>query len=154
MKWNPQDIDVYIQSKEFVDTAVVPLLPVTFDQEMKQASAMAEFTTLLTAQLERQFKGRLLLLPGFTYLKSTEEDKLANDLASWENELLSQGFSHIFYVTSDIEWKSREKQMNGSLIWLPTVSFGEIKEHEKMAVIEDQVKQLLSLFIQKWRKKE
>lgn len=154
MKWNPQDIDVYTQSKEFVDTALVPLLPVTFGDEMKQAAAMAEFINLLTMQLERQFRGRLLLLPGFTYLKSLEEDKLANNLARWENEILSQGFSHIFYVTSDIEWKSREKQLSGSLLWLPTVSFGTMKEQEKMAVIEDQVKQLLSLFIQKWRQKE
>lgn len=154
MRWIPQDVEVYLESKEFVDTAVVPLIPITFNQEMRQAAAMAEFTHLLTMQLEKAFKGRLLLLPEFTYLKEIEDEWLINNLESWENNLFSNGFNHIFYVTSDVHWKSHEKNLTGSLLWLPVVSFGGMTESEKVSIVDEHVKQLFSLFIQKWRQKE
>ena len=154
MKWIPQDIDVYLDSKEFVDTAVIGLLPITLAQEMRQASVMAEFIHLLTYQVERQFRGRLLLLPSFTYLTSTNEENLVTDLANWENEIRSAGFKHIFYITSDSKWESREENLGGTLIWLPTLPIGSMKETEKLMIIEDQVKQLQTVFIRKWRERE
>ncbi|PLR80475.1 DUF2487 domain-containing protein [Bacillus canaveralius] len=151
MKWSPQDIDMYLNAKEYVDTAVLPLLPVSFDEDMKQAAAMTEFITLLAVQIERQFKGRLILLPGFAYLKSSEESRLLANIKEWERELKAKGFPHIIYVTSDSAWKSRENEMEGSLIWLPTLPLEHMDESNKITIIEDQVKQLLQLFIQKWR---
>jgi hypothetical protein len=152
MKWTPQDMDVFLESREFVDTAVIPLLPITLDQEMRQAAVMAEFINVLTHQLERQFRGRLLLFPAYTYLTSINER--VTNLLEWENEIKSAGFTHIFYVTSDSEWKSHEEQLYGSLIWLPTLSLESMTETDKIPLIEDQVKQLQNVFIQKWREKE
>ncbi|MFL6555853.1 MAG: DUF2487 family protein, partial [Bacillus sp. (in: firmicutes)] len=59
MKWTPQDIETYLNAKEYVDTAVVPILAVSVGGEMKQSATVAEFITLLTGHLERQFTGRL-----------------------------------------------------------------------------------------------
>jgi Protein of unknown function (DUF2487) len=154
MKWIPQDIDLYLQAKEYVDTAVLPLLPVSFDADMKQSASMTEFITLLSIQLERQFKGRLLLLPGFSYLKSMKEDKLVENLKVWETEILQKGFQYVFYITSDSQWKSREHDLNGSLIWLPSLPLESMDKQYKTSILEDQVKQLLSVFIQKWRESE
>jgi hypothetical protein len=152
MKWTPQDIDVFLESRDFVDTVVIPLLPVTLNQEMRQATVMAEFINVLTMQLERQFRGRLLLIPAYTYLPSTNER--VTNLIKWGNEIKSAGFTHIFYVTSDSEWKSHEEQLDGSLIWLPTLPVESMKESDEMPIIKDHVKQLQNVFIQKWREKE
>ncbi|MGJ7919992.1 YpiF family protein [Neobacillus sp. LXY-4] len=154
MKWNPQDIETFLQSKEYVDTAVLPLLPVAFDSEMGQAAGMSEFITLVTGQLERQFKGRLLLLPGFSYLKTCEEEKLFTDLLLWESQLKESGFSHIFYLTSDLFWKSAESRLDGSLIWIPSIPLETMQEAQKISVVESQVKQMLTLFTGKWHEKE
>jgi hypothetical protein len=154
MKWNPQDIQVYLQSKEYVDTVVIPLLPVTFDNEMGQAAGMSEFITLVTGQLERQFRGRLLLLPGYSYLKGSEEEKNLENLLDWEVQLLQSGFDHVFYLTSDLFWKSVESRLNGSLIWLPAIPLETMQESQKLSIIESQVKQMLTLFTEKWNKKE
>ena len=154
MKWVPQDIDMYLQAKEYVDTAVLPLLPVSFDGDMKQTASMTEFINLLSAQLERQFKGRLLLLPGFSYLKSMEQDKLMELIKIWETEIFQKGFKHVFYVTSDTIWKGIEKDLNGPLIWLPSLPLENLDEQYKTSIMEDQVKQLLILFVQKWRDNE
>lgn len=150
MKWGPQDVDVYLQSKEYIDTAVIPLLPVTFDGEMKQAAEMTEFISLLTGLLERQFKGRLMLLPGFSYLKTKETEKIIEDLMFWEEQLLATGFNHVFYITSDTFWNSLQNQVTGSIIWMPSIPMETMEESAKTAVIDSQVKQLINLFTQKW----
>ncbi|MDZ5473247.1 YpiF family protein [Bacillus sp. 31A1R] len=154
MKWVSQDIDMYLKSKEYVDTAVLPLLPVSFNDDIKQSVSMTEFITLLSIQLERQFRGRLVMLPGFSYMKSQSMDKLVEDIKGWEEELLKQGFKHVFLVTSDSEWKKSEGELQGELIWLPSIPLEHMDENYKVSILEDQVKQLLNLFVQKWQVSE
>lgn len=154
MKWISQDIDMYIKSKEYVDTAVLPLFPVSLGDDIKQTAAMSEFISLLSIQLERQFRGRLVMLPGYSYLKSFTEDKLVDDIKLWEKELLAKGFKHVFYLTSDSSWKTIESQFDGGLIWLPSLPLEHMDEQYKNTILDDQVKQLLQLFLQKWQSGE
>jgi Protein of unknown function (DUF2487) len=151
MKWNSEDIEMYLKAKEYVDTIVLPLFPVSLDDQMKQTAEMTEFISLICVQLERQFRGRLIMLPGYTYLKSIRVDELTSNLLKWEQEFLNKGFKHIVYLTSDSDWKKFESQLNGSLIWLPTIAFQKMDEQYRNIILEDQVKQLYSLFIQKWQ---
>ncbi|WP_102274765.1 YpiF family protein [Cytobacillus massiliigabonensis] len=150
MKWISQDIDMYIKSKEYVDTAVLPLFPVSLGDDIKQTAAMSEFISLLSIQLERQFRGRLVMLPGYSYLKSFPEDKLISDVKLWETELLEKGFKHVFCLTSDSSWKANENQITSGLIWLPSLPLEHMDEQYKTTILDDQVKQLLQLFLQKW----
>ena len=154
MKWISQDIEMYMKSKEYVDTVVLPLFPVSFDDDIKQTVAMTEFISLLSVQLERQFRGRLVMLPGYSYLKSTAEDKLVSDVKDWETELLAKGFKHVFYITSDSSWKAIENKLEGGLIWLPSLPLEHMDDNYKNSILEDQVKQLLNLFLQKWQTAE
>lgn len=153
MKWVPTDIGVFEKTPEYVDTAVIPLLPVSFKDGMKDSAAMTEFTTLLTSQLERQLQGRILLIPGFSYLKESRSESL-EQLKRWETELLDKQFKHVFAVTSDFDWKQDEGHLKGTLLWLPTLPLQHMDEKTKQSVMEDQVRQLMNLFIQKWRDDE
>lgn len=152
MRWVSQDIEMYIKSKEYVDTAIMLLLPVSFDKDMKQTASMSEFISLLSFQIERQFRGRVLMLPSHSYLKSLNADKLVNDVKEWEENLFAEGFKNIFYLTSDSFWKSFENQLQGSLIWLPSLPLENFDESTRNSILDDQVKQLVSLFLQKWQK--
>lgn len=154
MKWNAEDVELYQKSKEFVDTIILPLLPINLESEMGQTAAMTEFITLVSSQLERQFRGRLLLLPGFTYLKTSDDEKLLASLLEWETHLVSNDVSHIFYLTSDIFWKSFENKLQGSLLWMPSIPLETLQDSQKVSVIENQVKQVLNLFTQRWHQKE
>lgn len=154
MKWVAKDLDMYLSAKEYVDTIVLPLLPVSFGDDIKQTAAMTEFISLLSVQLERQFKGRLLMLPGYSYIKSLAEDKLINNVKDWEAEFLQQEFKHVFYVTSDSDWKTREDKLSGSVIWLPYLPLEHMDENYRNSILEDQVKQMINLFIKKWQKDE
>jgi hypothetical protein len=154
MKWTPQDIETYLNAKEYVDTAVVPLLAVSVGGEMKQSAAGTEFITLLSGHLERQFTGRLLLLPPFTYLKSNYGENTIKDLREWEANLAKEEFKHIFYLTSELDWRTQEGGLTGTVIWLPSIPLEHMNDSQKMAVVDSQVKQLLELFTQKWHENQ
>jgi hypothetical protein len=154
MKWIPQEIETYLNAKEYVDTAVIPIYSVSFGDEMKQSAAMAEFITLLTLHLERQFTGRLLLIPPFTYLKNEKCEIVINDLKIWEENIEKSEFKHIFYITSESDWKLHEENLTGSLIWIPSIPLEGMNETQKLSIIDSQVKQLLNLFTRKWHENE
>ena len=153
MKYAPVDVELFIKSSEYVDTAVVPLLPVSFSDDIKEAAAMTEFVSTLTGHLERQLQGRILLIPGFSYIKNSRIESLEH-LRKWETELLDKQFKYVFYVTSDFEWKQQEGQLKGTLLWLPSLPLQHMDESSKLSVMEDQVRQLMNLFIQNWREGE
>ncbi len=154
MKWIPQEVDTYLNAKEYVDTAVIPINSLSFGSEMKQSAATVEFITLLTAYLERQFTGRILLFPSFTYLKNETSEKVLTDLIKWEENIKKSEFKHIFYITSELDWRMHEQKLCGSLIWLPSLPLEHMSNSQKTEIIESQVKQLLTLFTQKWTESE
>lgn len=153
MKWVTKDIDVYLQAKEYVDTAVIPLLPISWTSDtMKTTVAMGEFITILSNEVERQFKGRILQFPAFTYTKSEELEKRKERLSSLTGEVKENGMKHFVYLTSDSDWKLKEQELEGSLIWLPTLPLEYVEEKYKQSMIQDQMKQLISIFMNIWQK--
>ncbi|MBB6444690.1 YpiF family protein [Bacillus benzoevorans] len=156
MKWNQEDMDMYLKAREYVDTIVLPLFPVSFAEKMKQSAGMSEFVQLLSLQLERKFKGRLLLLPGFIYAKTAgeNEDVVGANLLKWEKEFFENGFKYVYYLTSDIDCKKVENVIQGSLIWLPSLPLAQMDERTRNTVFEDQVAQLVEIFVQKWKAAE
>lgn len=153
MKWISQEVETYLNAKEYVDTAVVPLYSVAIGGEMKESAEAAEFIGLLTTHLERQFTGRILLFPPFTYLKSDSGEKVLGELKNWEVNILEAEFKHVFYITSDIEWRTRENELDGAVIWVPSIPLEQMNDSQKLKMMDSQVKQLLTLFTQKWHQK-
>jgi len=60
MNWNGKDISTFIQQKEYMDTIILPLVPVTFEEGMKDAGSQYEFIQLLAMLLEKQFKAKTI----------------------------------------------------------------------------------------------
>ncbi|NRD80564.1 YpiF family protein [Bacillus sp. BRMEA1] len=154
MKWIPQDLETYLNAKEYVDTAVVPLYGISTMDGLKQSAEAAEFITLLTTHLERQFTGRILLFPPFTYLSRVQNERLVNDLLEWESEIKMAEFKHLFYITADSNWRNVEGSLQGSFIWLPSLPLGQMSDSQKFEMIDNQVKQLFSIFSQIWAENE
>ena len=71
-------------------------------------------------------------------------------LQNWEVKLKESGFSHIFYLTSDISWREQDKT-EGKLIWIPSVPLEHMEEQYKHSILEDQVKQLINIIVQQWQ---
>ncbi|WP_438318467.1 YpiF family protein [Sporosarcina sp. FA9] len=146
MNWNAKDMDTYIQQKEYIDTLIVPLLKLeTIPERMKSSSSSTEFLMYLTSFIEAQFKGRIMLLPPFSYTQSTDLVEMGNVLSV---DLQKMQFKHVFYITTDPTWNTVE--MDGQVIWLPPIPLENMDKQLKQSVIEDQLKQVLPKFTLKW----
>ncbi|MCU9613701.1 YpiF family protein [Caldibacillus lycopersici] len=150
MRWTAKESALFFESKEYIDTALVPLTPIAFDEQGRETGNANEFIQLITMNIEKQFKGRILLLPAFTYFHSESDDWKNQLLASWLNELKSN-FKHVFIISTDQSWKPILEKSGNEFIWLPAVPLEHLEDEYKTTIIEGQVKQLLNLFVMKWQ---
>ncbi len=97
MRFKTADIDTYLQSKDYVDTAVIPLVESTWATDAKTVAQAVEFTQALTDEMERQFKGRIMQFPLFGYAKSENREQVVERLMLWQKDLKENGFKHIFF---------------------------------------------------------
>lgn len=150
LKWISNDVDSYSQSKEYIDTAIVPLMAVSVGSDLKNIVSKGEFISLVSTDLERQLKGRVFLFPSYSYLKKSEN--VIENLIEWKTEL-QQEFKHVFFLTSDDGLKEmKNEQLEGELIWLPTIPLEHMDENLKRKLLQDQVEQILNILLQSWNK--
>ncbi|MGG5253804.1 YpiF family protein [Neobacillus sp. SM06] len=154
MKWAAKDIEIYIKEKAFIDTVVIPLLPVSFGEEIKESASQSEFITLLSTLLEKQFAGRVLLAPPFTYLQVDGIKTAALSLEKWAMNIKENAIPHIYYLTSDSGWKMIEQHLKGTLLWVPALPIDQFNHSQKWTIVENQANQLVNFFIKKWHEKE
>ena len=151
MKWNAKDAETFIEAKEYVDTALVPLIPITFREQMKQLTSSSDFIGILSMEIEKKFKGRILLTPTFYYVNGNEQK--VDELQNWVMELHHEKFKHIYFLTSDINWKKDEKELHGSLLWIPSISLEILDIEQVRVLINQQIKQIIDIFTSDWEKK-
>ncbi|MGN9864993.1 YpiF family protein [Bacillus swezeyi] len=146
MKWNAHDADVYLSAKEYIDTAVIPLISVQLGEQFKAAVSKGEFTSILAEELERQLKGRVYLFPPYTYLQADE--KSVKDIADLK-EMSDKHFRHTVFLTTDEKWKQVLKGEQ-KLLWIPAIPLEHMKDSLKQKLLEDQIEQILNILLQYW----
>jgi hypothetical protein len=151
MKWTEADIALFEKEKEYVDTAVLPLVPISMTSSMKTIVSMGEYISIISNELERQLKGRLLLLPAYTYLNSEEQAIKTDRLKKLEQELHEGGIKHIITLTADVEWKQVEEEISSALLWMPAIPLEHMDEQYKMETVSAQVKQVLQFVTNTWQ---
>ena len=146
MFFNVKDMEQFQSQKQFIDTAIVPLLSLEFsDERSKQSSSAAEFLMSLTAFIEHQFKGRLLVTPPFSYIESSKE---IISLQAIYEELQAAGFKHIFFMTCDHYWTTVNDSLN--IQWLPAIPLESMDKAVKQRILEDQLKQVIPTLTNAW----
>ncbi|WP_078380198.1 YpiF family protein [Sutcliffiella halmapala] len=150
MKWTSKDITQYVQAKEYIDTVIIPLISVSFEEDIKSLASHGEYITILSHELERQFKGRVILLPSYSYLHNESFDSKVPRLNEYVNHI-KQNMKHVFLLTSDSNWTQKEQELEGKLVWLPAIPLEDMDEKYKKKILQDQMNQLLPMFIQKWQ---
>lgn len=145
MRFQSEDADRFLQSKAYIDTAIIPLVGIDADQ-MKQTVSLGEFTILVADELERQLKGRVFLFPPHTYLEVS--DRKHEDILTMKQSLKDH-FQHVILITSDHKWKEHA-EISESLFLLKPVPLEHLKVELKQKVIQDSVEQILNFLLQKW----
>ncbi|KXG11026.1 YpiF family protein [Anoxybacillus rupiensis] len=148
MKWTVSDVDMYEKEKQYIDTALLPLVQLTLSNATKTAVAGGELVQLLASEVERQLKGRLFLLPPFTYFLTETKEECVKRLNVWTDELKKSGMAHVFYLTSDRMWN--ETELGGKLFVLPSIPLEHMDEVYQQQMVREQTSKLLSSFISHW----
>ncbi|WP_050180717.1 YpiF family protein [Domibacillus robiginosus] len=146
MNWNGKDAVLVEQQKQYIDTVIIPLVPVDFGAEFKRSAEQYEFVGLLADFLERQFKGRIVVTPPYAYVPET-----ADKAPLWSERAQLAGFKHVFFLTSDPAWRQSEDELQGAVIFVPPVPLGDMEESIKRSLIADQAKQLVNRVVDKWQ---
>ncbi|GAB3802434.1 YpiF family protein [Virgibacillus kimchii] len=152
MKWKKEDLKQYVQAKEYIDTVIIPLIPFQFtdEQNIEKDAFQSEVLSILTNEIEKELTGRVMLTPGYHYIKSAGLEDESTILQRWTEEIKKQPFEHVFFLTFDSGWKKIEGKLDGTLLWLPGVKSGDLKSAEMHTVIKDQVEQIGELIRSYW----
>ncbi len=151
LQWNAKDLSSFKEVREYIDTAIIPLLPISLKEDLVQSGSMVEFTIHVTRSIQTQFTGRTLLFPPYTYFRHEDFAKKSIRLKEWEQTIEKEGFRHIFYFTSDLEWRQYETGQYNECFILPMVPFESMEEQFKRSMVDDQVKQFIPLIVKKWQ---
>jgi hypothetical protein len=150
MKWNAKDSDMYVQAKEYIDTVVIPLVPIRFTDEIKQLTSASDFISMLCMEIERICKGRMLLAPTFYYVSG--DLARVGALQSWEMALDEAKFKHIYFLSTDNAWKQDENHLSGSFLWIPSIPLEHLEIGQAQDMIRQQAAQIIDIFKQHWEK--
>ena len=152
MKWEANDLERYLSAKEYIDTAIIPLQPFQlFDEEKLEEDAFQrEVLKIFSLEIEKELSGRTMLTPTYNYLKSSDISNEITRLNSWIEEINHQPFKTIILLTFESKWKKVEKELNGSMIWLPGIKSGDLRSPETLNLIKNQVEQTSELIKSYW----
>lgn len=152
MKWRKEDLEKYVQAKEYIDTVLLPIIPVQYgdDEESKKSAFQQEVMNIFATQIEQQLSGRVMLIPSYLYIKDSEKEKEVERINQWIHDLKSQPFNHTILLTFDASWKKHEKDLEGNLLWLPGIQTGDIRSKDMQEVMKDQISQLSEIVRSYW----
>ncbi|AWE07002.1 DUF2487 domain-containing protein [Lysinibacillus sp. 2017] len=146
MIFKVSDVEQFQANKQFIDTAIVPLVQLDFsEQGIKQSSSATEYLMTLTAFVEQQFHGRLVLLPPFSYTDQTRDDNLPFSL---QQQLTASGFKSVIFMTCDSNWTSQKDRYD--IIWLPSIPLESMDKTVKQRILEEQIKQIIPVLTKVW----
>ncbi|MBU8597707.1 YpiF family protein [Shouchella clausii] len=154
MRFRAADIDTYLKAADYVDTALIPLMKTTWATEAKTVTQAVEFTAQLADEMERQFHGRIMQFPAFTYAQSEPLSSRIDRLLGWAADLKAASFSHICLLTADGEWKTAENDLDGmALFFVPALPLEFVEAKHRKEVMDGQLKQLIPFLSQLWQQK-
>ncbi|MCY7944109.1 YpiF family protein [Bacillus inaquosorum] len=145
MRWRITDAKDYLQAKDYIDTAVIPLINIKVGAHFKITAEKGEFTQLLSDELERQLKGRVYLLPPYTYVDRNE--KTVQGLKDLREELISE-FPHVVLLTSDENWNSEDAL--GKIIVTSSVPLEHLNDSLKRKILDERTAEILNVLLQLW----
>lgn len=152
MQWTKKDMQLYVGSKEYIDTAIIPIIPfnLSHEAEIPKSTSKREIISIFAMEIEKELTGRILLVPNYYYLEFGDKAEETKRLNQWTQEIYQQPFKHVFILTFDAGWKKLEKDLEGNLLWLPGFQVDNPNSSEMQQMIRGQVADVVELIRSYW----
>ena len=142
MLYNITDLRVLKDEIEFIDTAIVPLVNIDFNNEVQNNANNLELMQFITIQLEKQLKGRLMITPVLTLIGDNYEN-----IEEYKTQLLDYGFKNIVLLS----FTALELD-DVSTIKVNSIPISDMDNDMKLSIINDEVKSVIKEIILVWNK--
>lgn len=144
MRWTTEDLEKYIQAKEYIDTVIIPLqaFQMTDEKSLVNDAFASRILAISCEQMEAELSGRVVLTPPYTFIKSATLGYEVNRLNEWVKHIKHQPFDNVFFVTSDMAFKKIESELNGHLIWMPVGKMMNVQSQEAKVFVQNQVEHI------------
>lgn len=153
LKWYKDDLKTYKEAKEYVDTLLIPLLHFQLQKEndLEKDAFQTEVMTIYINEIEKELSGRVFVTPAYSYVKDTQTfSNEVERLNSWIEHATTQPFQYTFLITFDNAWKKVEKDVDGQVLWLPSVKPMDLNSKEAVTVLRSQVEDISELIRSFW----
>ena len=152
MRWLKDDVEKYVEAKEYVDTIVIPIqsFQLAEDGHLVKDTFAGEVLAIYANEIEKELSGRLMLMPTYTYNKSSDIEREVARLNEWIADIKEQPFEHIFLLTLDLHLKKSEKELDGNLLWFPGLQPTDLQSQEAVQMIRSQIEQISELIRAYW----
>ncbi|MEN2766186.1 DUF2487 family protein [Ornithinibacillus xuwenensis] len=152
MQWTKNDMQLYVGSKEYIDTALIPIIPFQVSQEstIGKSTLKREVVSIFATEIEQELTGRILLIPNYYYLEFGDKSEELKRLNQWIEEIKKQPFKHVFILTLDANWKKVESDLEGNLLWLPGFTSENTASTKMQQLIRGQVTDVVELIRSYW----
>lgn len=152
MRWIKEDVEKYVQAKEYVDTVLVPVqsFQLSEDSQLVNQTFAGEVLAIYANEIEKELSGRILLSPTYTYNKISDIKSEVVRLNEWITNIKEQPFKHIFLLTLDLDLKKHEQSLEGNLLWFPGMKPTDLQSQEAVQMIRSQIEQISELIRSYW----
>ncbi|ASI35657.1 MULTISPECIES: DUF2487 family protein [Exiguobacterium] len=143
MRFKPSDVQRTRNEQAYIDTLVVPLIPIGFDESMHAFAECADMTLTVASEVERQLSGRAMLLPAMTYVGIPSLDQLNG----WREAASAEQFRFVTFITADLRWKDTAVD---DIVYVPRLSLETMSRDQQGQMVGNFVGQVLEQLGNRW----
>ncbi|WP_199666859.1 DUF2487 family protein [Exiguobacterium sp. AM39-5BH] len=143
MRFDGIDAMKSLTERQYVDTLVVPLVELAFDEEMVRKAEGNEVIQAVALETERQLSGRTMLSPSASYVDVDAGLALAKKI---REQATASGFSHVLFISSDLRFKDFELP----IIFVPPLALKGMSGEQSHTMVQNFVTQVITELSSRW----
>lgn len=143
MRFDGMDALKSLTERQYVDTLLVPLVELAFDEEMVRKAESYEVVQAVALETERQLSGRTMLNPSLSYLDVDSGRELAQAVLV---KAKSAGFSHVLFISSDVRFKAFELP----ILFVPPLALKGMSGEQSHTMVQNFATQVITDLSGRW----
>ncbi len=143
MRFDGIDAMKSLTERQYVDTLVVPLVELAFDEDMVRKAEGNEVIQAVALETERQLSGRTMLSPTLSYVDVDAGRATAEAVLT---KAVSSGFSHVLFISSDLRFKGSELPM----MFVPPLALKGMSGEQSHTMVQNFATQVITELSSRW----
>lgn len=143
MKFDGIDAKQVLTERQYIDTLIVPLVELAFDEEMVRKAESYEVVNAVALETERQLSGRTMLSPAVSYIEIEAAKIVASTVV---DQATRSGFAHVLFISSDLRFKDTELP----IIFVPPLALRGMSGEQSRTMVQNFATQVITELSSRW----